>query len=113
MDGDASKLTNAVFGVNPTGVGGDQDTVNACNVAATVDPWNFSSDSGPTFRMLADMSDPDKFYVSLPLGQSEHLFSPYKTDQLHNWLRLEPHSIAFSPAQLEKQQQHKVIFTNQ
>jgi len=106
--GAASKL----FNVSPVGVGGDQDTVNACNVAASVDPFNFNCDSGPVERLLVDMADADKFYASLTLGQSEHLFSPFRTDQLRNWLRLEPHSIAFSPDQLEKQQQHKVIFTN-
>ncbi len=90
-----------LFKVAPVGVGGDQDTVNACNVAASVNPWNFHSDSGPVQRMLIDMSDSDKFYQSLTLGESGHMFSPYRTDQLKNWLRLEPHSVAFSAEQLE------------
>ncbi len=63
-------------------------------------------------RLLVDMSDSDKLYGSLALGQSEHLFSPYRTDELKNWLRLEPHAIAFSADQLGKQQQHKVNFSN-
>lgn len=110
-----SQVVNAaakLFNVAPVGVGGDQDTVNACDVVASVDPFNFKCDSGPVERLLVDMADTDKFYASLTLGQSEHLFSPYRTDQLRNWMRLEPHSVAFSPDQLEKQQQHKVIFTN-
>jgi penicillin amidase len=112
VDGLASKVIGPLFNISPVGVGGDQDTVNACNVTASVDPWNYSCDSGPSMRLLIDMSDSDKLYGSLALGQSEHLFSPYRTDELKNWLRLEPHAIAFSADQLGKQQQHKVNFSN-
>jgi acyl-homoserine lactone acylase PvdQ len=101
-----------LFRLSPTGVGGDQDCVNACNVTASIDPLNFSCDSGPTQRTLIDMADAEKFYQSLTLGQSEHFGSPFRTDQLKNWLTLQPHSIAFSSAQLERQQQHKVILSN-
>lgn len=112
-NGLAEKIFAPLWRVNPIGAEGDQDTVNACNVTATIDPWNFTCDSGPTFRMLVDMADSDKFYASLPLGESGHLFSPYKTDQLRDWMRGTPHSIAFSVAQIDKQEQHKVFLSDQ
>lgn len=111
-DSPLMKVVDPIFKLSPTGVGGDQDCVNACNVTASVDPLQFTCDSGPTQRTLIDMADPDKFYQSLTLGQSEHFCSAFRTDQLKNWLALQPHSVAFSKAQLERQQQHKVTLSN-
>ena len=105
-------VLSSVFGVPTAGVGGDANTVNACNVRAEPDPWMFSSNTGPTARLLIDMADADKFYANLSLGQSEHLLSVYRTDQFHNWLRVEPSVVAFSAAEADKQMQHKLILAN-
>jgi penicillin amidase len=99
--------------VGPACVGGDQDSVNACNIKASKDAWNFASSVGPTLRVLLDMSDDEKIYVNLALGESGQLISSYRTDQLKAWLGFEPHAVAFSSKQLEKQAQHKLILTNQ
>lgn len=114
---DSSSWLNAalapIFETGLIGVGGDQDTINACNVVFQPDPWLFTCDSGPTARLLIDMADKDKFYESMPLGQSGHILSANKADQLKSWLDLKPHSIAFSAEQLDKQQQHKLIFNKE
>lgn len=105
-------VLNSVFGVPTAGVGGDANTVDACNVIAEPDPWMFSSNTGPTARLLIDMADSDKFYANLSLGQSEHFMSVYRTDQFRNWLRVEPSVVAFSAAEADKQMQHKLILAN-
>ncbi|MGH9548386.1 MAG: penicillin acylase family protein, partial [Terriglobales bacterium] len=51
-----------IFQLSAVGVGGDQDCVNACNVAAAEKPWDFSCNSGPVQRFLCDMGDGEKFY---------------------------------------------------
>ena len=99
--------------VGPTGVGGDQDTVNSSNIKASKDAWNFTSSIGPTVRVLTDMKDDDKIYVNLALGESGQLISSNRADQLKAWLSCEPHGVAFSIKQLERQAQHKLILTNQ
>lgn len=98
--------------IGPTSVGGDQNTINASNVKASKDSWNFASAIGPTMRLLTDMADNDKLYANLSLGQSGQLLSPYRQDQLKAWLAFEPHAVAFSAKQLEKQSQHKLILNN-
>lgn len=99
--------------VGPNGVGGDQDTVNAANVRASKDAWSFASSVGPTLRMLIDMADDEKIYANLALGESGQLISSYRSDQLKAWLKLEPHAMAVSEKQVERQAQHKLILTNQ
>jgi penicillin G amidase len=106
-------VLSPLYRVTPVGLGGDADCVNACNVVDQPDPWLFPANTGPTGRLLIDLSDPDKFYANITLGQSEHLLSPYRIDQLHSWLKAEPLAVAFSPAQAEKQMQHKLILANQ
>ncbi|MBS2000569.1 MAG: penicillin acylase family protein [Candidatus Obscuribacterales bacterium] len=95
------------------GVGGDADTVNACNVDFQAEPWLFKCDSGPTVRLLIDMADPDQFFESIPLGQSGHILSSNRADQLKPWLEGKPLPVAFSNAQLDKQQEHKLILNNE
>lgn len=99
--------------VGPVGVGGDQDTVNAANIKPSRDAWNFASSIGPTLRMLIDMADDEKIYANLALGESGQLISSYRSDQLKAWLKLEPHAMAVSEKQIERQAQHKLILTNQ
>ncbi len=103
----------ALLEVPPVGVGGDADTVNACNVDFQVEPWLFKCSSGPTVRLLIDMADPDQFFESIPLGQSGHLLSSYRSDQLKSWIEAKPLPVAFSNAQLDKQQEHKLILNNE
>jgi len=45
-------------------------------------------------------------------GQSGHLASSYRFDQIKSWLNVEPHAIAFSEKQLQLQMQHTLILSN-
>ena len=106
-------LLEPIIGIRSVGLGGDQDCIDSCNVVDSQIPWSYASNSGPVLRLLIDMSDHDKFYANLVLGQCENPLSPLRTDQLQQWLRAEPHAMAFSPEQLDKQLQHKLILTDQ
>lgn len=114
---DVSSWLNSTLGtlldIPPVGVGGDADTVNACNVDYQAEPWLFKCNSGPTVRLLIDMADADQFFESIPLGQSGHLLSSYRSDQLKPWIEGKPLPVAFSNAQLDKQQEHKLILNNE
>jgi penicillin amidase len=106
-------ILEPLFGIRSIGLGGDADCINACNVTDKISPWTFACNTGPTLRILIDMHDQEKLYVNLVLGQSENLLSASHADQLSEWLKAEPHAIAFSAEQAEKQVQHKLILTDQ
>jgi penicillin amidase len=97
--------------IGPEGVGGDADTVNSFNYDASGAPGQFVCTIGPAERLLIDMSDADKFYETQPLGQSGHMMSPNRFDQLKSWLQAKPLPVPFSDEQSDRQQRHKVILT--
>jgi penicillin G amidase len=101
-----------VLGIRTMGLGGDADCLNACNIVDSTVPWSYGCNTGPTARILIDMADHDKFYANLVLGQTENPLSPYRTDQLQQWLHSDPHSVAFSSEQADRQLQHKLILTD-
>jgi penicillin amidase len=105
-------LLEPVLGIRTMGLGGDADCLNACNVEAKAVPWSYDCNTGPTARILIDMADHDKFYANLVLGQTENPLSPYRTDQMQQWLRSDPHAVAFSSEQADRQLQHKLILTD-
>lgn len=94
------------------GVGGDANTVNACDVAASSISGQFRSLSGPVVRILIDMGDADKFYANIAPGQSGHLFSPYRSDQMNPWSKLEALPVAFSDARVEEQARNKLYISS-
>ncbi|PZM80420.1 MAG: hypothetical protein DKT66_14250 [Candidatus Melainabacteria bacterium] len=102
-----------ILDIGPSSVGGDQDTVSAANIKPSKDAWNFLSSVGPTLRMLIDMADDEKIYSNLSLGESGQLISSYRADQLPSWLKMEPHAMAVSDKQVDRQEKHKLILTNQ
>lgn len=110
---DWEKPLGRFINVGPEGVGGDADTVNAFNYDASGLPGEFNCTIGPTERLLIDMSDNDKFYETQPLGQSGHMMSPNRCDQLKSWLQAKPLAVPFSEEQSDKQQRHKIILTPQ
>ena len=93
-------------------VGGDQDTVSSMESSMGRGEDQFVCRSGPTMRILIDLSDSEKFYQTLTLGQSGNLLSNAHSDQLRSWLTLKPLPIAFSPALEEKISQHRLLFTD-
>ena len=106
-------ILEPILGAHSIGVGGDADCIDACNVVDSPTAWSYACNSGPTARLLIDMSDHDKFYANLVLGETENPLSPFHNDQLQQWLRAEPHAMAFSAEQAEKQGTHKLILTDQ
>jgi penicillin amidase len=106
-------ILEPILGVRSIGVGGDADCLNACNVQDAAAPFSYACTSGPTTRMLIDMSDPNKYFANLVLGQSENPLSPFRANQLPHWLRAEPQAMPFSADQAEKQTQHKLLLTDQ
>jgi penicillin G amidase len=107
---------NFAFSAGIPGVAGDSNTLNSFDVelASTKNNFDsrFNSTTGPTMRMLIDMSDDDKFYQSISLGQSGQMCSANMRDQLNPWLKVDPLPVAFSAKQAEKQGQHKIILVN-
>lgn len=102
----------ASFAVGPVPVGGSSETLNSCDVMNDPRALRYVAESGPTERMIVDMSDRDKFYQSLSTGQSGHRFSDYREDQLQAWRRVDLAPIAFSADQLVRQAKHRLTLEN-
>lgn len=100
------------FALGPVPVGGTSDTLNSCDVRSDPAALQYNAESGPTQRMIVDMSDRDKFYQALSTGQSGHRFSQYRDDQLGAWQRIDLAPIAFSSDQLARQTKHRLILEN-
>lgn len=105
------KPLGGLVDLKPVGVGGDGDTVNATSIARYTRPGYFDSDLGPTARLLIDMSDQEKFYETQPLGQSGHLLSSNRGDQMKSWRDQQPLPVALSQGQAERQQRHKLRYS--
>lgn len=102
----------ALFDIGPINIGGSSNTVDTADVKSNVSSLVYPSESGSTQRLVIDMADFDKFYQSISTGQSGHLFSPYRTDQLKSWLRADPFPIAFSDNQISKQAKSRLVIGN-
>ena len=104
----------SIFLPDAIGLDGDQDCLNASNYQTSKENCFYKSDSGPTARILIDMSDNDKFYHSLVFGQSGHLFSKDRIDnsQLKSWQKLEFHAMSFSRQQLGLSTKHTLVLDN-
>lgn len=92
--------------------GGDQDTVSAMEASMNRGSGQFLCHNGSTMRLLIDLSDDEKFYQTIALGQSGHFMSPNYRDQLRSWITLKPLPVAFSQAFEEKLSQHRLHFTD-
>lgn len=98
--------------IKDVGVGGDANCLNACDIDMLAAGGAFKCKNGPVVRFLIDMSDSEAFYGNLALGQSGHLLSSYRQDQLKSWLKADPLPIAFSEAQVEKQCRQKFYLSS-
>lgn len=97
--------------IQPVPVPGDADALNACNVTYST-KGEYKCTVGPVQRLLIDMSDADKYYETQPLGQSGHLLSSNRLDQLKAWLSQKPLPVAFSEQQIDRYK-HKLIFARE
>jgi acyl-homoserine lactone acylase PvdQ len=76
------------FSVGPVGLGGDNATVNVAN-ASVLSPQHIGYI--PSMRVVYTPADWTHTRGTLPLGQSGHRFSPFRSDQLNDWLAVEAH----------------------
>jgi penicillin G amidase len=77
------------FSVGPVGLGGDNSTVNVAN-ASMLAPRRIGYI--PSMRVVYTPSDWTGTRGTLPLGQSGHRFSRFRTDQLDDWLAVDAHA---------------------
>lgn len=77
-------LIGRLFNVGPLGVGGHSDTVN---LMKTMPLTPGEGVFVPSMRVVFTPGDWRQTRGIQPLGQSGHLLSPYRTDQLDAWLR--------------------------
>jgi acyl-homoserine lactone acylase PvdQ len=98
--------------MNGVRLSGDQDTVNTTDSTLARGKDQFLSSQGSTMRLLIDMSDDEKFYQTLVLGQSGHMLGGARFDQLRSWLALKPLPVAFAPNSEAKICQHRLLFTD-
>lgn len=80
---DRVPLLGWLFGVGPIPVGGDAHVVN------TMKTYPTAPEKGvivPSMRVVYTPADWSQTRGTLNLGQSGHRFSPYRSDQLEDWL---------------------------
>ena len=80
---DRQPVLGALFSVGPIGVGGSSHTINVMKAAPDA-PRH--AKFTPSLRVVYTPADWSATRGTLPLGQSGHRFSPYRTDQLEDWL---------------------------
>jgi acyl-homoserine lactone acylase PvdQ len=80
---DGLPLFGRLFSVGPLPVGGDAHTIDVMKTLPT-SPGTVTFI--PTVRVVLTPGDWAASRISLPLGQSGHPFSPYRTDRLLDWL---------------------------
>jgi len=85
---DGQPLLGRLFNVGPMGLGGDSATINVASVAPTA-PRRVGYI--PSVRTLFTPADWSQTRGTLPLGQSGHRLSRYRTDQLRDWLEGRTH----------------------
>jgi penicillin G amidase len=95
-------------------VGGDQDTVATMDSSLKRGKQQFACREGSTMRLLVDMSDAEKFYQTLALGQSGNLFSAHRADQLKAFTSPAPVPLpmAFANDSESKISQHRLLFSD-
>jgi acyl-homoserine lactone acylase PvdQ len=81
-------LLGSLFSVGPIPMAGDGSTINV----AKVDPGRPGEVLfAPSCRVVFTPGDWSRSRLTLPLGQSGHRLSPYRDDQLADWLRGDTH----------------------
>ncbi|MEA3277641.1 MAG: penicillin acylase family protein [Pseudomonadota bacterium] len=85
---DRIPVLGRLFSVGPIGVGGDSHTLNLMK-ASPQEPEKVLF--VPSYRVVYTPADWSETRGTLPLGQSGHRLSPYRTDQLQDWLEGRAH----------------------
>jgi acyl-homoserine lactone acylase PvdQ len=84
----ALPVVGSVFNVGPLPVGGHSDSVDLMK-SRLLEPGE--AIIIPTLRVVFTPADWSQTRAVQPLGQSGHRFSPYRTDQLDDWLNGDSH----------------------
>lgn len=85
---DQLPLLGSLFSVGPIGVGGSSDTVDVIKTEPQAPDQGLF---GASVRFVATPADWSRTRGTLTLGQSGHRFSPYRADQLQDWLAVRSH----------------------
>ena len=96
-------------------VGGDQDTVSTMEGSLKRGSQQFACREGSTMRLLIDLSDNEKFYQTLALGQSGNLFSANRAGESKAFFSSPnpvPLPIAFANSSESKISQHRLLFSD-
>jgi len=87
---DRIPLLEQFFGIGPLPVAGDAHTVNTMKTSPLAPQ---DAKFIPTLRALFTPADWPASRMTSPLGQSGHRFSPYRADQLEDWLEGRSHPL--------------------
>jgi len=90
-------LIDSMFNRGPFAANGASAAVN--NVGSNAD---FSSTSGPSLRMIVDMSNMDNSLLIHTTGQSGHTYNPHYDDMIQKWLDIQYNPFYFARADVEK-----------
>jgi penicillin G amidase len=96
--GGASPLLARLFDVGPFSQSGTARTVKAT-----------TSHSGPSMRIVDDLSDLDNSVQVITLGESGQIFSPYYRDQFETWYGGANLPMPFSDSAVDKGTVHRLV----
>jgi len=100
------KPLDRIFNVGPFPLGGSATTVNKAEFQLSAP---FSVYSGPSFRMVVDLSKPQLASTVIPLGQSGQAFNDHYDDQVALWRNGGYHLVSISRTDLEKMKYEHLI----
>lgn len=99
-------LVDSIFNRGPFAANGSSAAVN--NVGSNAD---FSSTSGPSLRMIVDMSNMDNSLIIHTTGQSGHTYHPHYDDMIQKWLDIQYNPFYFARADVEKNSEGTLVLT--
>lgn len=97
---DGQPLLGGLFNLGPIGRGGDNGTIDVA-IARQTRPREIGNVA--SMRVVYAPSDWSKTRGTLPLGQSGHRFSSYRSDQLEDWLEGRSHSWSWNGPAAEQE----------
>ncbi len=106
---DVPQLVRTAFNGGPIAVPGGSALVNAMNWDAGQDSYDVTS--GPSMRMVVDLSDLDASTWVNQTGSSGHVFDPHYGDQTAAWAQGSSYPWAFSKAAVDGRVEQRLVLT--
>jgi penicillin amidase len=97
-------LIDSIFNRGPFAANGASAAVN--NVGSNAD---FSSTSGPSLRMIVDMSNLNNSVIIHTTGQSGHTYHPHYDDMIQKWLDIQYNPFYFARADVERNSEGTLV----